>query len=59
MGWVTVEALLACIYMTDSWSTISGVGRVCVILDFVLLASVVILTIIYVRRPSELEDSAN
>ena len=58
-GWVTIAALLSCIYMTETWSFISGVGRFCVVLEFVLLATVVTLTIIYVRGPSELEGSAN
>ena len=58
-GWVTIAALLSCIYMTQLWSEISGVGRFCVILEFVLLATIVMLTIIYVRGPSELEGSAN
>lgn len=59
LGWVTVTALQSCIFMTEFWSQTSSVGRVCVVLNFVLLATVVMLTIIYVRRPSEPESSAN
>lgn len=59
LGWVTVAVLLPCTFMTQFWSRISGVGRFCVVLNFVLLAAVVMLTIIYVRRPSQLESSAN
>ena len=69
LGWVIITALLSCIGMTGTWSTsndvitlnwsaISGIGRFCFFLEFVLLAAVVTLTIIYVQRPSELEGSA-
>ncbi len=61
LGSVTIAALVTCRWVTWTWdfSTSSGAGHVCAVLSFVLLATVVILTIIYVRRPSELEDAAN
>jgi hypothetical protein len=52
LGSVTFQALLACEFVTPDWSRIPAVGRFCVVLEFVLLATVVMLAIIYVRRPS-------
>ena len=61
LGWVTIAALVTCQWVTWTWgfSTTLSVGHVCAVLSFVLLATVVILTIIYVRQPSELESAAN
>ena len=40
-------------------SNLFGFLNFCVILGYVLLAAVVVLTIIYVRKPSDLEASLN
>ncbi len=58
LGWVTVAALALMTYMTQ-WSRITGVERFCTVLECVLLAAVVVLTIFYVREPSDLDSSAN
>jgi hypothetical protein len=60
LGWVTIAALITCLWVTWTWGfpTTSGAGHVCAVLSFVLLATVVMLTIIYMRRPSELESAA-
>jgi hypothetical protein len=57
LGWVTIAALMTCLWVTWTWgfSTTWSVGHVCAVLSFVLMAIVVMLTIIYVRRPAELE----
>ena len=61
LGWVTIAALMTCLWVTWAWgfSTTWSVGHVCAVLSFVLMATVVMLTIIYVRRPAELEGAAN
>ena len=61
LGWVTIAALVTCRWVTWGWhsSATWGVGDVCAVLSFVLLAAVVILTIIYIRQPSEPEGAAN
>ena len=58
LGWVTVAALALMTSMTQ-WSGITGVQRFCTVLECVLLAAVVVLTIFYVREPSDLDSSAN
>jgi Caspase domain len=58
LGWVTVAALVLMNYITQ-WSRITGVERFCVVLECVLLAAVVVLTIFYVREPSDLDASAS
>ena len=58
LGWVTVAALTLMTYITQ-WSGITGVERFCTVLECVLLAAVVVLTIFYVREPSDLDSSAN
>ena len=58
LGWVTVAALTLINYMT-LWSGMTGVGRFCCVLECVLLATVVVLTIFYVRGPPDLDGSAN
>jgi hypothetical protein len=60
LGWVTVAAMFLTIKTTQNWAyfsgfSFSGVLLFCVILGYVLLAAVVVLAIIYVRKPSELE----
>jgi hypothetical protein len=55
LGWVTVAALA----MASSLPYAPGAGLFWEVLGFVLLAAVVTLTIIYVRRPPGLEGSAN
>ena len=61
VGWVTIAALLTCQWVIEFWSvsTTWGIGHFCAVLSFVLMATVVMLTIVYVRQPSELEDSVN
>ena len=61
VGWVTIAALLTCQWVIEFWSvsTTWGIGHFCAVLSFVLMATVVILTIVYMRQPSELEDSVN
>ena len=58
LGWVTVAALTLISHMT-LWSGMTGVGRFCGVLECVLLATVVVLTIFYVRGPPEVDGSAN
>ena len=58
LGWVTVAALALMNYMTQ-WSGMTGVERFWNVLECVLLAAVVVLTIFYVRGPSDLDSSAN
>ena len=58
LGWVTVAALTLISHMT-LWSRMTGVGRFCGVLECVLLATVVALTIFYVRGPPEVVGSAN
>jgi hypothetical protein len=55
LGWVTVAALILTSYMT-----LSPVGVLLFwsVLECVLLAAVVVLAILYVRGPSNLEGSA-
>ena len=58
LGWVSVTALVLMNYMT-SWSGITDLGRFCGVSECILLATVVVLTIFYVRGSSELDGSAN
>ena len=58
LGWVTVAALELMKNMT-AWSAMTGVERFYTVLECVLLATVVVLTIFYVRGPSDLDSSAN
>jgi caspase domain-containing protein len=58
LGWVTVAALALMNYMTQ-WSGMTSVERFWNVLECVLLAAVVVLTIFYVRGPSDLDGSAN
>ena len=58
LGWVTVAALALMNYMI-LWSGMTGVERFCSVLECVLLATVVVLTIFYVREPPEVDGSAN
>ena len=58
LGWTTVAALALMNYMTQ-WSKMTGVERICTVLECVLLAAVVVLAIFYVRGPSDLDGSAN
>jgi hypothetical protein len=58
LGWVTVAALALMNYMT-LWSGMTGVERFCTVLECVLLTAVVVLTIFYVRGPSDLDGSTN
>ena len=58
LGWVTVTAIVLIAFITF-WPAITGVGRVCGVLGCVLLATVVVLTINYVREPADLDASAN
>jgi hypothetical protein len=55
LGWVTVAALWLTSYMTLSPA---GVLLFWNVLEYVLLAAVVVLTIFYVRGPSDLDGSA-
>ena len=55
LGWVTVAALVMAPHLPGA----SGAHLFWAVLDFVLLAVVVVLTIIYVRRPPGPEGSAN
>ena len=50
LGWLTVTALALMNYMT-LWSRMTGVERFCSVLECVLLATVAVLTIFYVRGP--------
>ena len=56
LGWVTAAALMLASYMTVSPA---GVLLFWNVLECVLLAAVVVLTIFYVRGPSDLDSSAN
>ena len=58
LGWVTIAVLTL---MTDvtKWSLLTGVERFWVVLEYVLLATVVALTIFYVREPSGQDRSGN
>jgi hypothetical protein len=58
LGWVTIAVLTL---MTDvtKWSLLTGVERFWVVLEYVLLATVVALTIFYVREPSGQDSSGN
>ncbi len=58
LGWVTVAALALMDPMTQ-WSEITGAERFCCVLECVLLVTVVVLAIFYVRGPSDLDGSAN
>jgi sterol desaturase/sphingolipid hydroxylase (fatty acid hydroxylase superfamily) len=58
LGWVTVAALALMNYITQ-WSEMAGVEHLCTVLECILLAAVVVLTIFYVRGPSDLDGSAN
>ena len=58
LGWVTVEALALMNPMT-LWSGMTSVERFWGVLECVLLATVVVLTIFYVRGPSDLDGPAN
>ena len=57
LGWVTVAALALMNNVTE-WSRLTGVERFWSVLECVLLATVVVLAIFYVRGPSNLEGSA-
>jgi Caspase domain len=57
LGWVTIAALTLMNYVIQ-WSEMTGVERFCVVLECVLLASAIVLTILYVRGPSNLDRSA-
>jgi hypothetical protein len=56
LGWVTVAALTLASYITLSPN---GVLLFWSVLECVLLAAVVVLTIFYVRGPSDLDGSAS
>jgi len=56
LGWVTVAALWLTPYMTLSPADVLLFWNV---LEYVLLAAVVVLAIFYVRGPSDLDSSAN
>ncbi len=58
LGWVTVAALALLTNVTAS-SAMTGVERFCGVLEFVLLATVAVLTILFVRGLPEVADSAN
>ena len=51
LGWVTIAALTLMTYLTQ-WSQMTGVERFWGVLECVLLATVVVLTVFYVRGPS-------
>ena len=60
LGWVTAAAMLLTINIIQWWSSyLFDSLNFWVILGYVLLAAVVVLTIIYVRKPSDLEASPN
>ena len=60
LGWFTVAALVLMNYMiANAWSAMTGVERFFSVLECVLLATVVVLTIFYVRGPSDLDGSAD
>ena len=58
LGWVTVAAVALMNYMTK-WSVITDVERFCCVLECVLLATVVVLIVFYVRGPPEVDGPAN
>jgi len=58
LGWVTVAALALLNYITK-WSVMTAVERFCGVLECVLLATVVVLAIFYVRGPPEVDGSTN
>jgi len=58
LGLVTVSALALMNYITK-WSAITGAGRICCVLEFVLLAAAVALTISHVRGPAEVDSPAS
>jgi uncharacterized protein YcfJ len=58
LGWVTIAALTL-MNNVIQWSRMTGVERFWAVLECVLLATVVVLTIFYVREPSDLDASAN
>jgi hypothetical protein len=53
LGWVTITAGSLLAIVTGAWSFISGGNRTWGVLGCVLLALVVILTVIYMRSPSD------
>jgi hypothetical protein len=60
LGWFTITALVLMNYMiANVWSAMTGVERFFSVLECVLLATVAVLTILYVRGPSDLDGSAN
>ena len=58
LGWATVAAFTLMGWIT-SWSTATSIERLCLVSECVLLAAVIVLAIIYVRGPSEMEGSAS
>ena len=56
LGWVTI-AVLTLMNNVTQWSRLTGVERFWGVLECVLLATVVALTIFYVREPSDLDSS--
>jgi hypothetical protein len=56
LGWATITATRSLAYIVRWWFITSGVGRVFSILEFILLATVVILAIGYSRGPSGTES---
>ena len=58
LGWVTAAAL-ALMNNMIKWSVMTDIERFCGVLECVLLATVAVLTIMYVRGPSDLDGSAN
>ena len=58
LGWVAIAALTLTADIT-LWPWTTGVEHFCVVLEGVLLAIVVVLTVFYVREPSDLDASAN
>ena len=60
LGWVTTAALALMNNMTEiGWSGMTSVERFCGVLECVLLATVVVLTIFYMRGPPEVDGSAS
>jgi hypothetical protein len=51
LGWV-IGAALTLMLNTTAGATVGGIGRVAVVLEFVLLAAAAILAIIYMRQPT-------
>lgn len=58
LGWVSAGAFQA-LQEIPFWSSSTAVENICTVLECVLLAAVVVLTIIYVRRPSDVNGSAD